>query len=374
MSQHDYVLDNANGATFRADLNGALAAIVGQNSGATAPTVPYAYMLWTDTSTSPATLRMRDGSNAAWLNVGKAVANFGLQPAGNYVYFDATTGAATLPAGSNAQRPAVPVSGQLRFNTASLQFEGYNGVLWSGIGGAGNAILDPFNGTGSQTVFTLSADPGSANSTTVVIGGTVQMKSTYTVSGTTLTFSGAPPAGTGNIEVSYYGALTIGTPADGSVTTLKIADANVTTEKIADAAVTDNKISAMAASKLTGDVAAARIVAALNASGTAPIYACRAWVNFNGTGTVAIRASGNVSSITDNGTGDYTVNFATAMSDANYGVVCTGSFNSGGLHEAIVYSPDAINVQIAGSVRVKAKQVGLPNVYDILFSNISIFR
>ena len=47
-------------------------------------------------------------------------------------------------------------------------------------------------------------------------------------------------------------------------------------------------------------------------------YGCRAWVNFNGTGTVAIRASGNVSSITDNGTGDYTVNFTTAMVDANY--------------------------------------------------------
>ena len=53
-------------------------------------------------------------------------------------------------------------------------------------------------------------------------------------------------------------------------------------------------------------------------SGTAPIYPCRAWVNFNGTGTVAIRASGNVTSITDNGTGDYTVNFTTAMPDANY--------------------------------------------------------
>jgi hypothetical protein len=53
-------------------------------------------------------------------------------------------------------------------------------------------------------------------------------------------------------------------------------------------------------------------------SGTAPLYMCRAWVNFNGTGTVAIRGSGNVSSITDNGTGDYTVNFTTAMTDANY--------------------------------------------------------
>jgi hypothetical protein len=53
----------------------------------------------------------------------------------------------------------------------------------------------------------------------------------------------------------------------------------------------------------------------------ATAYACRAWVNFNGTGTVAIRASGNVSSITDNGTGDYTVNFTTAMPDANYSLV-----------------------------------------------------
>ena len=53
-------------------------------------------------------------------------------------------------------------------------------------------------------------------------------------------------------------------------------------------------------------------------------YGCRAWVNFNGTGTVAIRVSGNVSSITDNGTGDYTVNFAVAMPDANYAAAQAG--------------------------------------------------
>lgn len=52
----------------------------------------------------------------------------------------------------------------------------------------------------------------------------------------------------------------------------------------------------------------------------ATAYGCRAWVNFNGTGTVAIRASGNVTSITDNGVGDYTANFTTAMPDANYSV------------------------------------------------------
>lgn len=59
----------------------------------------------------------------------------------------------------------------------------------------------------------------------------------------------------------------------------------------------------------------------------ATAYGCRAWVNFNGTGTVAIRASGNVSSITDVGVGSYTVNLTTAMPDVNYSTIgtCIGS-------------------------------------------------
>ena len=59
------------------------------------------------------------------------------------------------------------------------------------------------------------------------------------------------------------------------------------------------------------------------------INAVNAWVNFNGTGTVAIRASYNVSSITDGGTGAYTVNFTTALSDANYSLVAQGGGTSG---------------------------------------------
>ena len=69
----------------------------------------------------------------------------------------------------------------------------------------------------------------------------------------------------------------------------------------------------------------------------ATAYGCRAWVNFNGTGTVAIRASGNVSSITDNGTGDYTVNFTTAMPDVNYAAVgSNGNDVASGLLEVSV--------------------------------------
>lgn len=69
---------------------------------------------------------------------------------------------------------------------------------------------------------------------------------------------------------------------------------------------------------------------AFNATGSAPVYACRAWVNFNGTGTVAIRASGNVSSITDNGVGSYTINLLTALPDADYAVSGSCGSNSSG--------------------------------------------
>jgi len=79
--------------------------------------------------------------------------------------------------------------------------------------------------------------------------------------------------------------------------------------------------------------------------------ACKAWVNFNGTGTVAIRDSYNVSSITDNGTGDYTVNFTDAMSDANYSCLAT---TTNGLY-ATDYG--AAN-HLAASVRVVTRSDG----------------
>lgn len=80
----------------------------------------------------------------------------------------------------------------------------------------------------------------------------------------------------------------------------------------------------------------------------ATAYGCRAWVNFNGQGTVAIRSSGNVSSITDNGTGDYTINFTNAMPDANYAVVGThGGVANGGF----VRQPDTPSISTS-SVRL----------------------
>lgn len=112
-------------------------------------------------------------------------------------------------------------------------------------------------------------------------------------------------------------------------------------------------------------------LALLNASGSAPVYACRAWVNFNGTGTVAIRASGNVSSITDNGTGNYTVNFTTAMPDANYCVVADANANTYTVQSAGV--PD-YNSYATGSVIVRTGNTISGAAADMSHVNCAVFR
>lgn len=96
-------------------------------------------------------------------------------------------------------------------------------------------------------------------------------------------------------------------------------------------------------------------------------YGCRAWVNFNGTGTVAIRASGNVSSITDNGTGDYTVNFTTAMPDANYSIVLST------LPTSVSQERPEIVSLLAGSARV-ANDNGGNVFYDTAIFCAAVFR
>jgi len=106
--------------------------------------------------------------------------------------------------------------------------------------------------------------------------------------------------------------------------------------------------------------------------GSAPIYACRAWVNFNGTGTVAIRESGNVSSITDNGTGDYTVNFTTAMQDTSYGCqVSVGGVGTLAAGNALV---GWAAIYAVGSVRIGLSDNNSDTNQDASNTNVAIFR
>lgn len=148
----------------------------------------------------------------------------------------------------------------------------------------------------------------------------------------------------------------------GTITGLSaggLPDSSIVTADIADAAVT--------AAKMSGAQ-----------SGSAPIYGARAWVNFNGTGTVAIRASGNVTSITDNGTGDYTVNLTTAMADANYSISGATSMIFGANYNGAL----AINTNNSTAAEVTptttAFRVATRNSSgtqaDIAYINVSVFR
>ena len=105
---------------------------------------------------------------------------------------------------------------------------------------------------------------------------------------------------------------------------------------------------------------------------SAVAYGCRAWVNFDGTGTVAIRASGNVASITDNGTGDYTVVIDNDMPDANYVVVCNSSRTDTANGAGNLYTAAA--APTAAAVRVIALIPTTVNANDQAYFMVAIFR
>jgi hypothetical protein len=190
--------------------------------------------------------------------------------------------------------------------------------------------------------------------------------------------------------------------ADNEVTTAKIADANVTTAKIADGNVTAAKLAsnsvetakiaddAVTDAKLSLAANAGEIKKALNADNAPPIFACRAWVSFSGskdtTGAASasntnrlIRSSGNISSVSRNAAGDYTINFTTAMPDANYAAQVTaqgttntpaliGSFMGSNGSSAFVESPTA------SSMRIAIYNYNYTGVFDSDFVSVCIFR
>ena len=138
-----------------------------------------------------------------------------------------------------------------------------------------------------------------------------------------------------------------GTGTISGLTAGGLPSSSVTTANIADNAVTYAKIGTTEQGQL-----------------------CKAWVNFNGTGTVAIRASYNVSSITDNGTGDFTVNFTTALADANYSVVSAGSQQA---NDCISISSNA--APTTSAVRIQGySRTDSFTAQDGTYNNIAIFR
>jgi hypothetical protein len=188
VATHDYNIANGTGAAVRSDLNDALAAIVSNNSSATAPATTYAYMWWADTTTG--LLKIRNAANSAFITVGTlASTNFGLAALAGATFTGdvilSTTTALELPDGTTGQRPGSPVAGMIRYNTTLTQFEGYKNSVWGAIGGGatgGSGSSDDVFYENGQTVtanytITTNKNAVTAGPVTVNSGVTVTIPS-----------------------------------------------------------------------------------------------------------------------------------------------------------------------------------------------------
>ena len=157
------------------------------------------------------------------------------------------------------------------------------------------------------------------------------------------------------------------TTGAAALTALGLVSASDTAQGIVELATSAE---ATAGTDTTRAVTPSTLRNGLNAPGAAPVYACRAWVNFNGTGTPGIRGSGNVSSITDNGVGDYTINFTTAMPDTSFAAIASCSDDASGSNIPGVVS---IVSQTTSTVRLLVRDSGSGPV-DRVSVHCAIFR
>jgi hypothetical protein len=103
--------------------------------------------------------------------------------------------------------------------------------------------------------------------------------------------------------------------------------------------------------------------------------ACKAWVNFNGTGAVTIRAAYNVSSITDNSVGDYTVNFTTAMQDVNYSVAGTAMRDSANTANLCIFGNSTYTTSFVATTNIRMNvRENTNQSVDGIAVCVSIFR
>jgi hypothetical protein len=132
-------------------------------SGASAPTVPFAFQFWVDTSGANPILKLRNAANSAWVTIGRAdLTGFDFLPqeggtmTGGIAYTN--TDATYVPSGTTAQRPGSPSSGAIRYNTDLTTFEGYTGTQWASVGGGGLVVSTTQTVTGGGTINSSTTD------------------------------------------------------------------------------------------------------------------------------------------------------------------------------------------------------------------------
>lgn len=247
------------------------------------------------------------------------------------------------------------------------------------------------DGAVNRPALPATAEIDIASAATTAIGG-VNSGNVRITGTTTITSFGTIAAGVARI-VRFAGALTlthnatslilpggvnITTAAGDTLEALSLGAGNwvvrdymrASGQPLAGGATIASTAEAQAGTNNTNMITPLRMREGFNAGGSAPVYACRAWVNFNGTGTVAIRASGNVSSITDNGVGDYTINFTTAMGDENYSAVVTCAAPD---TSSFICNTSDLAAPTAAALRIKTESHTTTQT-DVPIVGVAVFR
>ena len=153
-----------------------------------------------------------------------------------------------IPSGTTAQRNGIttPAAGMFRFNTTDSEFEGYDGTEWGSIGGGGGVVnveRNAYTGDGTDLTFDTTSSIDNENNVQIYIDGVYQSKTTYSTSGSTVTFeSGNAPANGSAIEIIHHKGDTGAVIAADAIDTDQIVDSAVETAKINDGATTYAKL------------------------------------------------------------------------------------------------------------------------------------